>query len=174
MTAEREAAKSAAESPEEAVTAAENIVDTWWPTEIFDEGRARAIATAVLEAASPAIRADERDRLARLAQDREGLGELVRRIWVDWAAGQPEPKPSWLVEWDGLDDGQREVDMRIGEGVAAAERARIVALLRKVDQWYEFDWVLKHLTGKGPEPVTDSFGMLPLPAEVQQEIEAGS
>jgi hypothetical protein len=96
----------------------------------------------------------------------------VRRIWVDWAAGQPDPKPSWLIGWGDLDDGQREVDMRIGAGVAAAERARIAALLRKIDQWRELDWVIASLTGDGPEPVTDSFGMLSLPAEVQLAAEA--
>lgn len=82
-------------------------------------------ARIALGAAAEAIRADERDRLTQFAQDREGLGELVRRFWVDWAAGQPDPKPSWLTEWGDLDEGQREVDMRIGAGVAAAERERI-------------------------------------------------
>ena len=31
--------------------------------------------------------------------------------------GEPAPKPSWLTGWDDLDEGQREVDMRIGEAV---------------------------------------------------------
>ena len=56
--------------------------------------------------------------------DREALGRLVRETWVKWASEQPGPKPSWLTGWDDLDDGQREVDMRIGEAVAAAERDR--------------------------------------------------
>lgn len=56
--------------------------------------------------------------------EREGLGRLVREAWIKWAGEQPEPKPSWLVPWDDLEAGQREVDMRIGEVVAAAERAR--------------------------------------------------
>jgi hypothetical protein len=54
---------------------------------------------------------------------REELGRLVRAVWMEWAAGQPDPKPSWLTEWDDLDEGQREVDMRIGETVAAVARA---------------------------------------------------
>lgn len=62
---------------------------------------------------------------------RELLGRLVRQTWVAWARDQPDWKPSWLTEWDDLDAGQREVDMRIGEdiaGVAAGvERARIMA-----------------------------------------------
>ena len=50
---------------------------------------------------------------------REALGRRVREVWVQWAREQPDPKPSWLVGWDELDDGQREVDMRIGEALAA-------------------------------------------------------
>ena len=55
---------------------------------------------------------------------REHFGKLVRETWVAWASGQPDPKPSWLVPWEELDDGQREVDMRIGAAVAAAESVR--------------------------------------------------
>ncbi|HEY3652365.1 MAG TPA: hypothetical protein VGL33_30655 [Streptosporangiaceae bacterium] len=52
--------------------------------------------------------------------DRERLGRIVRETWVAWALEQPDAKPSWLVRWEELDDGQREVDMRIGEAVAAS------------------------------------------------------
>ena len=55
---------------------------------------------------------------------REDLGRLVRETWVAWAREQRDPKLSWLVPWEELDDGQREVDMRIGEAVAAAESVR--------------------------------------------------
>lgn len=51
--------------------------------------------------------------------DREPYGRLVRETWVAWAKEQPDPKPSWLVPWKDLDNGQREVDMRIGSAVAA-------------------------------------------------------
>jgi hypothetical protein len=51
--------------------------------------------------------------------DREQLGRLVRQIWVRWASEQRRPKRSWLTGWDQLDAGQREVDMRIGEAIAA-------------------------------------------------------
>jgi NTP pyrophosphatase (non-canonical NTP hydrolase) len=54
---------------------------------------------------------------------RELLGRLVRAVFVAWAREQPGPKPSWLTEWDELDKGQREVDMRIGAALAAAGRA---------------------------------------------------
>lgn len=63
---------------------------------------------------------------------REALGRLVRDVWIAWAKEQPNPKPSWLVEWDGLSEPDREVDRRIGEVIAAAERARILTVLRAV------------------------------------------
>jgi hypothetical protein len=45
---------------------------------------------------------------------REPFGRRLREIWVKWASEQPDPKPSWLLPWDELDEGQREVDMRMG------------------------------------------------------------
>jgi hypothetical protein len=53
---------------------------------------------------------------------REDLGRLVRHVWVEWAREQDNPKPSWLLSWEDLDDGQREVDMRIGEALVKAAR----------------------------------------------------
>lgn len=50
--------------------------------------------------------------------DEEMLGRLVRDTWVEWAQEQPDPKPSWLLPWDELDEGQKEVDRRIGRAVA--------------------------------------------------------
>lgn len=57
--------------------------------------------------------------------ERERLGRLVREVWIEWAREQPDPKPSWLVEWDDLPEPDREVDRRIGERLVAAERERI-------------------------------------------------
>lgn len=54
---------------------------------------------------------------------REALGRVVREAWVQWAREQPDPKPGWLTPWETLDADQREVDMRIGEAVAAALEA---------------------------------------------------
>jgi hypothetical protein len=54
------------------------------------------------------------------ADPREELGRVVRDTWVAWAREQPDPKPSWLTGWNELDDGQREVDMRIGVAVVRA------------------------------------------------------
>jgi hypothetical protein len=50
----------------------------------------------------------------------EALGRIVRGTWVRWATEQPDPKPAWLVGWDELDAGQREVDIRIGEAIGEA------------------------------------------------------
>ena len=50
---------------------------------------------------------------------REDLGRRIREVWVRWAREQAEPKPSWLLSWEDLDDGQREVDMRMGEALFA-------------------------------------------------------
>lgn len=54
------------------------------------------------------------------AEPRELAGRLVRQVWVEWAREQPNPKPSWLTPWEELDEGQREVDMRIGEALFTA------------------------------------------------------
>ncbi|MEV0826414.1 hypothetical protein [Nonomuraea rubra] len=48
-------------------------------------------------------------------------------MWVEWAREQSDPKPSWLLPWEELDDGQREVDMRIGEALFHANRALAIA-----------------------------------------------
>lgn len=47
-------------------------------------------------------------------EPRELVGRAVRQVWVKWAREQSDPKPSWLLPWEELDEGQREVDMRIG------------------------------------------------------------
>lgn len=58
--------------------------------------------------------------VAEMSQtDREALGRVVRRVWIEWALEQPEPKPSWLVEWEDLPEPDREVDRRIGERLFA-------------------------------------------------------
>ena len=70
---------------------------------------------------------------------REAYGRLVRETWVAWAKEQPNPKPSWLTGWDELDAGQREVDMRIGGAVAAAEREHLAACMDELAANYPED-----------------------------------
>lgn len=59
------------------------------------------------------------DRHATVAEsslpDRDKLGAMVRQVWVAWAREQPNPKPSWLIEWYCLNESDKEVDRRIGE-----------------------------------------------------------
>jgi len=50
---------------------------------------------------------------------RENLGKKVREEWILWAKEQPNPKPSWLVEWDALSEPDKEVDRRIGVAIYA-------------------------------------------------------
>jgi hypothetical protein len=56
--------------------------------------------------------------------DYEMLGQAVREEWVKWAKEQPNPKPSWLVPWEGLSEADREVDRRIGRRLANIGRCR--------------------------------------------------
>ena len=48
---------------------------------------------------------------------RDELGRVVREAWVRWAVSRPDPKPSWLVPWEELDEDDREADRQIGEAV---------------------------------------------------------
>ncbi len=50
-----------------------------------------------------------------MAVDREALGMEVRRVWVDFARSQPNPKPHHLAPWADLDAPSKEVDRIIGE-----------------------------------------------------------
>lgn len=101
--------------------------------------------------------------------DREALGRHVREIWVAWASEQLHAKPSWLEGWENLDDGQREADMRIGEGIAAAERERLAAvispaLFRRLADWFDADDEFK----EAMFPQTWSPGSRP--DEVQKDL----
>lgn len=62
--------------------------------------------------------------------DRERLGRIVRAMWVEWASGEPDPKESWLIPWEVLDERYREVDRQIGEAVALDAQAELVTWLR--------------------------------------------
>lgn len=50
--------------------------------------------------------------------DRDELGRAVRRLWIQWAEQQPDPKPAWLLPWEHLREPDREADRIIGEGIA--------------------------------------------------------
>jgi hypothetical protein len=78
--------------------------------------------------------------------DREALGKRVREVWVEWAKKQPDPKPSWLVTWDDLDEGDKEVDRQIGETIAKESNAKLEADFDELEKDYdELDLDNKHL-----------------------------
>lgn len=101
---------------------------------------------------------DEARRGVGMSDDsREALGRLVREVWVKWAKEQLDPKPSWLVPWEGLAEPDREVDRRIGEAVARAteealppEVQRVLALYRE-GEWE--GWVCLHCGGGYPRSI---------------------
>lgn len=70
-----------------------------------------------------ALVAEVRASRTLTAPERDDLGRIVRDEWMAWAREQPNPKPSWLVEWDRLSEPDREVDRRIGERLFAAGRS---------------------------------------------------
>jgi hypothetical protein len=53
-------------------------------------------------------------------EPRELVGRFVRQVWLEWAREQPAVKTAWLLPWEDLDEGQREVDMRIGAALFEA------------------------------------------------------
>ena len=55
--------------------------------------------------------------------DRDVLGRVVRKAWVQWARTQPNAKPFWLVPYDSLTESDKEADRQIGEAVAHALEA---------------------------------------------------
>lgn len=52
--------------------------------------------------------------------DRESLGKIVRRAWVNWAKEQENPPAEWLTPWSELEEKYQEADRRIGEAVQRA------------------------------------------------------
>ncbi len=127
---------------------------------------------------------------------RERRGQTVRGAWVEWASGQPDPKPSWLEPWEALSDRDREADMRIGDALsaeyavlltavidalkghvqAAGNGPEVVGGLRAVAAGHcdpeSAAVTLRGVTGEPEsEPVID-VGYLSLPAEVQTAVGA--
>lgn len=47
--------------------------------------------------------------------DRETLGRMVRDVWLEHQRAKPHPKPENLRPWDELDEGAKEVEMKMGE-----------------------------------------------------------
>lgn len=77
--------------------------------------------------------------------DRDALGRLVRRAWVEWAREQPNVRPSWLVPWEELAEADREADRRIGEVIYAYVVAGPTASACDVDEADDHDEVTRWL-----------------------------
>jgi hypothetical protein len=56
-------------------------------------------------------------RMRPVADDREPLGRIVHEIRLAWNAELAHPRG--VLPWEQRDEGQREMDMRIGSAVAA-------------------------------------------------------
>lgn len=67
-----------------------------------------------------------------IADNREDGGKLIRQEWIRWAQEQPNPKPSWLIEWKDLDEPDKEVDRRIWEVTVAPYITAIAGLNERV------------------------------------------
>lgn len=52
-----------------------------------------------------------------IATNREDGGRLVREAWIAWAKKQSNPKASWLVPWDALDDASKEASQVIWDHI---------------------------------------------------------
>jgi len=46
--------------------------------------------------------------------DREELGKLVRRVWVEYCLEIGDTKPSHIAPWEELSEADKEADRRIG------------------------------------------------------------
>jgi len=102
------------------------------------------------------------------ASDREALGRLVREVWIAWAREQPNPKPSWLVPWEGLSEPDKEVDRRIGERLAA-EGARAAAPPASEDENAQAErWARLFYAGRMPPFAWEELH----PGAVEAEITA--
>ena len=49
--------------------------------------------------------------------DENDLGRVVRNAWIEWAKEQPNPKASWLVSYDELNQPDKDADIRIGRAL---------------------------------------------------------
>lgn len=54
--------------------------------------------------------------------DREQLGQFVRLAFAGWAKQLPNPKASWLLAWEEIEEWERELDRHIGEFLAVRIR----------------------------------------------------
>jgi len=66
--------------------------------------------------------------------DRDVLGRIVRSAWIEWAGQQPDPKSSWLVPYEELDEADKEADRLIGERVMQYVKLVLKTELRDLER----------------------------------------
>lgn len=66
-----------------------------------------------------------------ILRDNEFLGKVVRDVWMDFAREQENPKASWLVPWEDLDEPMKDVDRRIGVTLVRLALIKLSGHIRK-------------------------------------------
>jgi hypothetical protein len=115
------------EQAKDALAAVDVLTETtgtvWRTSPCMDNVRAaRASLTSLLSATPPDLPASEGKEQAQhgicytwATANRDMLGRRVREVWLRWVREQPNPKPSWVVEYDKPSEPDKEVDRLIGE-----------------------------------------------------------
>jgi hypothetical protein len=90
------------------------------------------------------------EMLAKQEDDclRDDLGRIVREVWVSWAQEQPNPKASWLVPYDQLNEPDREVDRRIGERLFREGLRSTFPECKKLREQLEYARLLMEVAGR--------------------------
>jgi hypothetical protein len=113
------------------------MVEDGWMCYACDDIPDGAIESAMQNVVKPLLIATQYPRGKRL--DRDVLGRVVRSAWIEWAGQQPNPKSSWLVPYDELDEPDKEADRLIGERVAQYVKIVLKTELRDLERLAELD-----------------------------------
>src|SRR5260370_5008650 len=90
------------------------------------------VENAMQNVVRPLLVATRYPRSKRL--DRDVLGRVVRSAWIEWARQQSNPKSSWLVPYEELDEPDKEADRLIGARVAQYVKIVLQTELRDLER----------------------------------------
>jgi hypothetical protein len=84
---------------------------------LWETGDNNALARrfSVLAANPAPTPAREAQRTPIFTYDREQLGRAVRDVWLEHQRAKDQPKPQNLLSWEELDEGAKEIEMKMGE-----------------------------------------------------------
>ena len=68
-----------------------------------------------------------------ITHNRENGGKLVRVARLRWARRQPNPKASWLLTWEEMDESDKEADRCIWDEVTSPYLQAIRVLVAQRD-----------------------------------------